>query len=121
MCASEIVKKDNVGAILGRAMDAGEGILRLTPTWVPRNFLHPGKRIKLAPTDWYALGTHRGGIDERWFASTTEAANEGRAWDEGLSYVMFEGERFLLRDAIEEAGPRMIGKDIWEKYRRWPV
>ena len=68
------------------------------------NFLHPGKRIKLAPTDWYALGTHRGGIDERWFASTTEAANEGRAPDEGLSYCVFEGERFLLKDAVEEAG-----------------
>ena len=82
-------------------MDFGGGILRLTPTWVPRNFLHPGKRIKLAPTDWYALGTHRGGIDERWFGSTTEAANDGRAEDEGLSYVVFEGERFLLRDAVE--------------------
>ncbi|HPP53033.1 MAG TPA: hypothetical protein PK777_08795, partial [Thermoguttaceae bacterium] len=68
MCASPIHKKDNVGAILQRAMDAGEGILRLTPTWVPRSFLQPGKRIKLHPDDWYALGMHRGGIDERWFA-----------------------------------------------------
>ena len=121
MCASKIVKRDNVGAILGRALEAGGGLLRLTPTWVPRNFLHPGKRIKLAPTDWYALGTHRGGIDERWFASTTEAANEGRAADEGLSYCVFEGERFLLKDAVEEAGSRIVGKAIWEKYKRWPV
>ena len=89
-----------------------EALLRLTPTWVPRNFLHPGKRIKLAPTDWYALGTHRGGIDERWFASTTEAANDGRAADEGLSYCVFEGERFLLRDAVAEAGARLVGKAI---------
>ena len=118
---SKIVKRDNVGAILHRALDAGCGLLRLTPTWVPRNFLHPGKRIKLAPTDWYALGTHRGGIDERWFASTTEAANEGRAADEGLSYCMFEGERFLLRDAVTEAGPRLVGQKIWDKYQRWPV
>ena len=108
-------------AILNRALDAGDGLLRLTPTWVPRNFLHPGKRIKLAPSDWYALGTHRGGIDERWFASTTEAANEGRAADEGLSYCVFEGERFLFRDAVEEAGPKIVGAAIWEKYRRWPV
>ena len=70
-----------------RALDAGGGLLRLTPTWVPRSFLHPGKRIKLAPTDWYAYGAHRGGIDERWFASTTEAANDNRVPDEGLSYV----------------------------------
>ncbi len=121
MAASKIVKKDNVGAILNRALDAGGGLLRLTPTWVPRSFLHPGKRIKLAPTDWYALGTHRGGIDERWFASTTEAANEGRAADEGLSYCTFEGERFLLRDAVAEAGARIIGREMWDKYQRWPV
>ncbi len=121
MCASAIVKSDNVGAIVQRALDAGEGVLRLTPTWVPRSFLQPGKRIKLAPTDWYALGTHRGGIDERWFASTTEAANDNRAWDEGLSWCVFEGQRFLLRDAVAEAGPRLIGSAIWEKYQRWPV
>ncbi len=121
MGASKIVTKDNVAAILEQALDAGGGLLRLTPTWVPRSFLHPGKRIKLAQSDWYALGTHRGGIDERWFASTTEAANDGRAADEGLSYCVFRGERFLLRDAVAEAGPRLVGKAIWEKYRRWPV
>jgi len=121
MCASEIVSKDNVGAILDRALDAGAGILRLTPNWVPRSFLHPGKRIKLAPTDWYALGVHRGGIDERWFASTTEAMNDNRADDEGLSYCVFEGRRFGLRDAVEEAGPRLIGQDMWDTYKRWPV
>ena len=121
MCASEIVKKDNVGAILDRAMDAGGGLLRLTPTWVPRSFLHPGKRIKLAPTDWYALGAHRGGIDERWFGSTTEAANDNRNADEGLSYVTFEGKRFLLLDAVAEGQGRIVGKTMWDKYQRWPV
>ncbi|MEA3342303.1 MAG: hypothetical protein U9R15_20240, partial [Chloroflexota bacterium] len=121
MCASEIVKKDNVGAILERALDAGGGLLRLTPTWVPRSFLHPGKRIKLAPTDWYALGAHRGGIDERWFGSTTEAANDNRNDDEGLSYVAFEGKRFLLLDAVSEGKDRIVGRDIWDKYQRWPV
>ena len=121
MCASPTVRTDNVGQILQRALDAGEGILRLTPTWVPRSFLHPGKRIKLAPTDWYALGVHRGGIDERWFASTTEAMNDNRAWDEGMSYCLFEGERFLLRDAVAEAGSRLIGQKMWDEYQRWPV
>lgn len=121
MCASPVVQKDNVGQILQQALDAGQGILRLTPTWVPRSFLHPGKRIKLAPTDWYALGVNRGGIDERWFASTTKAMNDNRAWDEGLSYCLFEGQRFLLRDAVAEAGPRMIGQTMWDGYQRWPV
>ena len=51
----------------------------------------PGGRLKLAREDLYALGTHRGGIDERWFASTTAAANEGAPPDEGLSYVVHDG------------------------------
>ena len=103
------------------ALEAGEGILRLAPCWVPRSFLMPGRRLKLHPQDYYALGAHRGGIDERWFASTTEAANEGRAPDEGLSYVVHQGRRFTLRDAVDAEGPRLVGKAIWEKYRRWPV
>ncbi|MFP6648145.1 MAG: hypothetical protein VB817_01710, partial [Pirellulaceae bacterium] len=78
-----IVSSDNVAAILDRAMDAGGGLLRLTPTWVPRSFLHPGRRLKLHTDDLYAYGAERGGIDERWFGSTTEAANEGRVWHEG--------------------------------------
>jgi hypothetical protein len=116
-----VTKRDNVAAVLERALDAGEGLLRLTPTWVPRSFLHPGKRIKLHPQDWYAYGAHRGGIDERWFASTTEAANEGRVWHEGLSFCQFEGERFLLRDAVAEAGAQLIGDAMFNRYKRWPV
>lgn len=121
MATSTVVASGRLAGVLDKALDAGAGLLRLTPTWVPRSFLHPGKRIKLAPTDWYAFGAHRGGIDERWFASTTEAANENRTPDEGLSYALFEGQRFLLRDAVAEAGPRMIGLALWEKYQRWPV
>ena len=121
MIRSTVAKADNVAALLDRALSAGEGLLRLTPTWVPRSFLHPGKRIKLAPTDWYAYGAHRGGIDERWFASTTEAANEGRVPDEGLSYITVEGQKFQLRDAVAEAGDRIIGKALFSKYKRWPV
>ena len=112
---------DSVSRILDSAMDAGQGLLRLTPTWVPRNFLHPGKRIRLHPDDYYSYGAERGGIDERWFASTTEAANDGRVWHEGLSFCLFEGQKFLLRDAVAEAGDRLLGADIWGKYQRWPV
>ena len=121
MTAENIVSADNVAAILDRAMEAGDGLLRLTPTWVPRSFLHPGRRLKLHTDDLYAYGAERGGIDERWFGSTTEAANEGRVWHEGLSFVSFEGELFTLRDAVAEAGARLIGTAIWEKYNRWPI
>ncbi len=119
--ASPVAGKDNVSSLLSRALDAGGGLLRLTPTWVPRSFLHPGRRIKLAPADWYAFGADRGGIDERWFASTTEAANENREPDEGLSYIVCEGQRFLLKDAIAEDGPTLIGSAISDRFGRWPV
>ncbi|MEE3220919.1 MAG: hypothetical protein VX257_11670, partial [Planctomycetota bacterium] len=33
----------------------------------------------------------------------------------------FEGQRFQLKDAIEESGDALIGAAIYEKYDRWPV
>ena len=100
--------------LVRQALEAGEGLLRLAPTWVPRSFLMPGRRIKLAPQDVYALGAHRGGIDERWFGSTTHAANEGAPADEGLSYVVHEGKRaFTLRDAVAQEGATIVGGPIW--------
>ncbi len=103
------------------ALEAGEGILRLAPCWVPRSFMIPGRRLKLHPDDIYALGAHRGGLCERWFASTTEAGNENRADDEGLSYVIHEGTRFTLLEAVASEGVRLVGKAMWDKYKRWPV
>ena len=58
------------------AISAGSGILDLEPCWVPRSFMIPGRRLKLHPDDLYAFGGHRGGINERWFSSTTQ----GRQW-----------------------------------------
>ena len=121
MFKSQVVAGDKVASVLDQAMKANGGLLRLAPNWGPRSFLHPGRRIKLHPDDWYAYGTHRGGIDERWFGSTTEAMNEGRVPDEGLSYVTFEGQRFLLKDAVVKGGARIVGKKIWDTYQRWPV
>jgi hypothetical protein len=88
---------------------------------VPRSFLQPGKRLKLDPRDLYAFGLNRGGIDERWFASTTPAANEGREPDEGLSYILHRNCRILLREAIAELGAGIIGESIWGEYGKWPV
>src|SRR6185503_15229509 len=76
------------------AVGDGAGILRLEPNWVPRSFMVPGRRLKLHPDDLYAYGGHRGGINERWFVSTTKAAN---------------GSRSLLKEAIEVAGDDLLG------------
>lgn len=121
MSATNVIQGDSVAKVLDKAMNAGGGVLRLTPTWVPRSFLHPGRRLKLHPDDLYAYGAERGGIDERWFASTTEAANEGRVWHEGLSFISFEGQQFTLKDAVAEGGARLLGKAMWEAHNKWPV
>jgi hypothetical protein len=112
-------------AIAEKAMEQGQGILRLTPTWVPRVFCVPGKRIKLHPDDYYALGGNRGGIDERWFSSTTPADNGPlTSKNEGLSHIAVEDggktELILLRDAIDELKDQIIGK-LWAKHQRWPM
>ena len=110
----------NLRLLVQSALDQSGGLLRLAPCWVPRSFLQPAG-LKLHPDDLYAYGLDRGGIDERWFASTTPAANENRTPDEGLSYCVFEGKRFTLAKAIEACGAEIVGESIWNKYRRWPV
>ena len=105
-------------------LEEGKGVLRLIPTWVPRSFCRPAKRIKLHPDDYYVLGLEKGGIDERWFASTTWAENgPGTPEDEGLSYVVSaDGTRqILLRDMIAELKEEIVGESIWNKYHKWPM
>ena len=113
--------KKNVGSLVEAALAEGEGLLRLAPCWVPRSFLQPGKRLKLHPDDLYAFGLDRGGIDERWFASTTPAANENRTPDEGMSYVVAGGQRFTLQQAVAERGAMLLGQTLWNRYKKWPV
>jgi len=108
------------------AFEQGQGILRLAPTWVPRSFCIPGKRLKLHHDDLYAFGAHRGGIDERWLSSTTKADNGPLTTpDEGLSYVVYGDEdkpkRILLKDLVDELGAQMVGERIWNEYHGWPI
>lgn len=102
----------------------GEGVLRLKPTWVPRSFCQPGKRIKLHPDDYYILGLERGGIDERWFSSTTWAENGPLTpSDEGLSYVVSKDGKtqILLRDFVSYLKEKILGEELWNKYHRWAM
>ena len=103
------------------ALNQGQGVFRLAPTWVPRSFCIPGRRLKLHPDDYYAFGANRGGIDERWFASTTKADNGPLTTpDEGLSYIQLEdggkSSKLLFKDALELAGRTILGRDVVKKH-----
>ena len=108
-----------------KAIEQGKGILRLVPAWVPRSFCRPGRRLKLHPNDYYVFGLKRGGIDERWFSSTTHADNgPDTPADEGLSYIVVDertGEKVLFLEAVSELKGELIGNSLWAKYERWPV
>src|SRR5690606_13682464 len=103
-----------------------QGILRLTPTWVPGSFCVPGRRIKLHPDDYYVLGGERGGIDERCLSSTTPAENGPLSVkNEVMSHIVYpDGDReeiFRLKDAIDEFKGEIIGDRIWNEYDSWPM
>jgi len=105
--------------------ERGEGILQLSPVFVPRLFSSPGKRLRLHPDDYFALGTERGAIKERWFSSVITAMNGPLApEDEGLSYVVSmdaKNAKFQLKEAVEELGAELIGPYLKEKYGTWPM
>jgi len=108
---------------LRSAFAAGNGVFRLAPNWVPRSFCIPGRRIKLHPDDYYALGGARGGIDERWLGSTTPADNgplTGK--NEGISHIVTpDGDLVPLTEAVAELGVELLGERLWKEYGCWPV
>jgi hypothetical protein len=111
--------------IIRETFEKGEGILRLIPTFVPRRFSKAGKRLRLHPDDYYALGTKRGSIKERWFSSVIPAMNgEFAPADEGMSYVSPTEDikdKFSLKEAVELLGAEIIGEELKQKYGTWPM
>jgi len=94
--------------VVDRAIADGDGVLRLKPAWVARDFLPPGRRLGL-PDDAYDLG-RRGAICERWLASTTEADNSVGPAGEGLSVLALDGpDGISLRDAVASDPEAIMG------------
>ncbi len=103
----------------------GEGVFRMIPIFVPRRFSQAGQRLRLHPDDYYAMGTGRGSIKERWFSSVIPAMNGPLAPpDEGLSYVSASdnpADRFTLKDAVEELNADLVGPQLMANYGGWPM
>ncbi len=107
---------------LEQALDQGKGVLRLAPSWVPRQGA-PGRRLRLHPADLYPLGAQRGGICERWLSSTAHADNGPLTRpDEGLSYIVHQtssADRLTLQDALAVMDDALIGKKAVETHGGW--
>src|SRR5215213_11804162 len=89
---------------------ATNGVLRLDPAWVARDWLPPGRRLGL-PAEAYDVG-ERGFICERWLGSTTRADNRIGPDDEGLSFLCTDdGDRLLLRSAVEADPVGLLGAE----------
>lgn len=110
--------------IIRETLEKGGGVLRLTPTWVPRPFNRPGRRIRLHPDDYFAMGMERGAIVERWFSSITHVETEGARPDEGMSYVNVNDDPeqvVLFKDFVDELGAALIGKELMDRFGTWPM
>jgi len=105
--------------------EKNEGILQLIPVFVPRRFSKAGLRLRLHPHDYYALGTKRGSIKERWFSSVIPAMNgKDAAPDEGMSYVAVTEnikDKVLFKDFVDELGAEIIGETLYKNYGTWPM
>ncbi len=113
-------------SIINETFDKGKGVLQLIPVFVPRRFSAAGKRLRLHPDDYYALGTQRGSIKERWFSSVIKCMNGPlAAEDEGFSYVMPASgnvkEKFTLKETQDELKNELVGDELMEKFGGWPM
>lgn len=110
---------------LREILSKGRGVLRLMPVFVPRRFGTAGRRLRLHPDDYFALGASRGSIKERWFSSIIAAMNGPEAApDEGMSYIDLadEGmEKISLKEFVESLGGELLGDRMMERYGTWPM
>ena len=107
---------DKTKEIVEKALEKGNGVLNLKPSWVARDFLPPGRRLGLAEKE-YDAGP-RGFICERWLASVTKADNAIGPADEGLSYLdTGSKEEVTLRDAVADAPELIMGKEYSKTHK----
>jgi len=102
--------KENICNIIYKTLEKNNGILRLKPAWVARDFLPSGRNLGLKENE-YDLGI-RGEICERWIGSTTLAINPNGPKNEGMSYLLLEdNSNISLMDAIRTSKELLMGKE----------
>lgn len=96
--------------LIERECERTGGVFRLAPTWVGRpGIIIPGRRIKLL-NDYMSKDV---AVNERWLASVTYADNGAFNSvcppDHGLSYLVIDGSRVQLKDALAACGDLLLG------------
>lgn len=106
----------SIADIVENEIKETRGILKLKPAWVARNFIPPGRRFNL-PEEKYNLGA-RGGICERWLASTTKADNKISVPNEGLSLLkVSEDNEITLLDAVNATPDLILGEQYAKSHK----
>lgn len=97
--------------------------MRLAPAWVPRSFCTPGRRLRLHPDDYFPFEQTRGGIDERWLASSVRAENGPLTGPyEGLSLVVDpDGALLPFDEFVEHLGAAVVGERLWREFGGWTM
>jgi len=103
---SELGQAEVTRELVEHLLEEGDGVLRLDPAWVARDWLPPGRRLGLQEQE-YAVG-ERGFICERWLGSTTHADNRVGPVDEGLSYVVSSNGATVTLASIVATAPDLV-------------
>lgn len=105
----------NVTDILNQELDSTNGILKLTPTFVPRIDSTALGRLGIKK---FFVDHNRGYMSERWLASSVEAINPVTIQDEGLSFLSLTtgSLRLTLREALQIAPDRLLGPTYAEAH-----
>jgi len=110
-------------AAMDRVVNDGGGVIRFAPSWVPRAFCSPGRRLRLHPDDYYPFAKGRGGIDERWLGSAIRADNGPQTGPyEGLSLTVDpDGGLVPFDELVAEEKAGIIGARLWDAHQKWPA
>ena len=105
----------NIEVMLEKALSENNGILRLKPSWVARDFLLTGKNLGLKDEEYE---TETGAkISERWVGSTTRAETGLTSPNEGLSLACLSEDidnkatNVFLADVIKNFKEMIMGKE----------
>ena len=123
MIQPNVVKSDSLARILERALDEGNGLLRLTPTWVPRSLLASrASGSSCIPDDLVRLRRpprrHRRALVRQHDRS---GQRRPRAGTRGSASARSKASSFCCATPSPRRATGSSARRCSSKYNRWPV